>query len=358
MKKVLFATTALVATAGVAAADITLSGSAEMGIAGGTWMTRGSDNVVGTADDTGTDGAQFHTDIDVTFTLSGATDNGLTFGASIDLDEVDGSGGIGPSGPDGSVFLSGNFGTITMGDTDGAFDWAMNEVPTGPGSINDAETSHYGFSANDGLDETFRRGDAEGHVLRYDHSVGAIGFAVSVEIDDRNGIPVGAAINDDPIFGLGVRYDANFGGADMEIALGYQTGGDGAAAPGTNPSIMGLSINTNVSGINLGLNYSVTDYDVAGRPDQEHVGIGIGYTMDAFSFGINWGRFDNRGGFAGSESSGFGLSAGYDLGGGASVVFGYSRGEITYAAANAPVGAVAGVGYDDTLWSLGLSMSF
>ncbi|HDR27679.1 MAG TPA: porin, partial [Rhodovulum sp.] len=35
MKKVLFATTALVASAGIAAADITLSGSAQMGIKGG-----------------------------------------------------------------------------------------------------------------------------------------------------------------------------------------------------------------------------------------------------------------------------------------------------------------------------------
>lgn len=35
MKKVLFATTALVATAGVAAAEVSLSGYAEIGIVGG-----------------------------------------------------------------------------------------------------------------------------------------------------------------------------------------------------------------------------------------------------------------------------------------------------------------------------------
>ncbi|RMH39212.1 MAG: porin, partial [Alphaproteobacteria bacterium] len=68
MKKVLFATTALVATAGVAAADVSISGYAEMGVIGGTGMD-----------------AQFHTDIDATFSMSGTTDNGLTFGASVDL---------------------------------------------------------------------------------------------------------------------------------------------------------------------------------------------------------------------------------------------------------------------------------
>lgn len=348
MKKVLFATTALVATAGVAAADVTLSGSAEMGIVGGDAYTgRGADGIIGTADDT-TGVTQFHTDIDVTFTLSGSTDNGLTFGANFDLDEVDGSAGIGPSGPDGSVFLSGNFGTITMGDTDGAFDWAMNEVPAGPGSINDAETTHGGFNGNAGFDEFFRGGDAEGHILRYDHSVGALAFAVSIEIDDESFTVLPAPTDTDPVIGLGVRYDVNLGGADMEIALGYQTMGVTVGGVSADPSIMGISLDTNVSGLNLGLNYSVTDWDIVGFSDTTHVGIGVGYSMDAISFGLNWGRFDDLGGVAGDESSGFGLSAGYDLGGGASVLFGYSTTDMT----------IGGVNADSNIWSLGLSMSF
>ncbi|KKL69695.1 hypothetical protein LCGC14_2112360, partial [marine sediment metagenome] len=72
MKKVLFATTALVASTSFAMADVDLSGVAEMGIFGGDGIED-----------------QFHTDIDVTFSMSGSTDNGLTFGASIDLDESD-----------------------------------------------------------------------------------------------------------------------------------------------------------------------------------------------------------------------------------------------------------------------------
>ena len=80
MKKVLFATTALVATAGVASAEVALTGFAEMGITGG-------DNAFG---DTYSSGAtnppvddvntNLHTDIGVTFTLSGETDGGLAFG--------------------------------------------------------------------------------------------------------------------------------------------------------------------------------------------------------------------------------------------------------------------------------------
>ena len=71
MKKVLLGTTALVMTAGVAAADVTFSGYAEIGIF-----------------DNDSDDVQFHHDIDVKFSLSGESDNGLSFGATIDLDEV------------------------------------------------------------------------------------------------------------------------------------------------------------------------------------------------------------------------------------------------------------------------------
>ena len=131
MKKVLLATSALVASAGIASAQgVELSGHAEMGIIGGSAIE-----------------TQFHTDIDVTFTMSGETDNGLTFGASIDLDESDGSGtgatAVGASAAFGNttqggetVFISGSFGTLTMGDTDGAFDWALTEVAIG-GAIAD-----------------------------------------------------------------------------------------------------------------------------------------------------------------------------------------------------------------------------
>jgi outer membrane protein OmpU len=79
MKKVLFATTALVATAGVASADIALSGVAQMGIQGGS----------------GNATTQFVQDIDITFTMSGTADNGTTFGAAIDLDEN--AAGVGPT---------------------------------------------------------------------------------------------------------------------------------------------------------------------------------------------------------------------------------------------------------------------
>ena len=164
MKNILFATTALVATAGIASADLAISGYAEIGL---------SDN-----NTTAGQGWQFHQDVEVTFTMSGETDTGLSFGTSVQLDEGGTTGaGTDTADDDGyAVFVSGGFGTVTMGDTDGAFDWAMIETNVTGGSIADDETNHSGFAGNGGLD-----GTEDGQVLRWNYSMGAIGIAASME---------------------------------------------------------------------------------------------------------------------------------------------------------------------------------
>ncbi len=116
MKKVLLATTALVGLAGAAAAEVTISGSAEMGIVGG-----GVNATNGSGGET-----QFFNDVDIKFTLTGESDSGLSFGAVVDLDEA-GNLGNEFDNQGTSVFISGAFGTLTMGDTDGAIDWAITD---------------------------------------------------------------------------------------------------------------------------------------------------------------------------------------------------------------------------------------
>ena len=180
MKKILFASTALVATAGVASAQdlgVALTGGAEMGIFGGDFYGNNNDD------------AQFLTDLEVRFTLSGEADNGLTFGATIDLDEAidpdycsqPGAGGTNTNGPavcgesDMSVFIAYGGARLTMGDTDGALDWAMTEVGIG-GAIADDHTTHAGFNFNSGLDGTF-----DGQVVRFDYAFDAFSVAISTE---------------------------------------------------------------------------------------------------------------------------------------------------------------------------------
>jgi len=309
MKKLLLASSALVASAGVASADVSLSGSAEMGLVGGT----------------STD-AQFHQDVDVTFSMSGTTDGGLEFGTAVDLDEDAGSVGTDDAGV--AAFISGAFGTLTLGDTDGGFDWAMSEVPGGSGSLADDETEHDGYNSNSGLDGTH-----DGQIARYDHAFGDFAFALSAEVDDGD--------VKDPIVGIGVKYSADMGGNTLGFGVGYQTG---ETAAGNEASVVGVSVSYAIDALSVGLNYSVQEQD-DWTEDQTHMGIGVSYSMDALTFGANYGVFDNVGGNDGDEKTGFGLSAGYDLGGGASILAGYGSSD--------PVS-----GSDTDSWSLGLAMSF
>ncbi len=287
MKKVLLASTALVAISGAALANenISLSGSAEMGVK-----------------DTGVGDAVFHKDADVSFTLSSTTDAGLTFGTGLNFDDDGG-------GDNYAVHVGGQFGTVTLGDTDGAFDWALTEVD-GAGSIADDQTSHDGMhGGNDDLDGS--------NILRYDNSFGGMGVALSFEQDKGAG----------DIIGVGVT--GSFG--DFDVGAGFQSNDDS--------NIAGVSVMAEFGGIGGGLNFSRLSNDNA--DDLRRMSVGGTYTEGAVAVHVNFGQ--NK--MGDTEDSGFGVAAQYDMGG-AKVQFGYGNSD------NA----------DDTMdkdtWSLGLKMSF
>jgi outer membrane protein OmpU len=323
MKNILLTSTALVAFAGAAAADVAISGYAEMGIFGG-------DNVATT---------QFFTDIDVTFTMSGETDNGLTFGASIDLDESDGSGSFATTDTVGSspafapntqggetLFISGGFGTLTLGDTDGALDWAMTDIGNigNPGSIADDETTHAAYVGS------YLDGAYDGQILRYNYSFGDFGVAVSAEQDD-------ADLRDDG-FAIGVRYSMDMGGVGIDFGLGYQ---EASLTTTVDIDALGLSVVADFGDFSAGINYVDFGSDDL-TEDGDYLGFGVGYSANGLSIHANYAEIDVT---SGDDTDGFGLAVAYDLGGGASVKGGYG---------SASVGSAASV---DT-WSLGLALSF
>ena len=113
MKKLLIASTALVATAGMASADITISGHAAAGIHSGL-------DTAGTSTAVAADG--IYSNVGVDFTMTGATDNGISFSATLNIDageEID-TGDFEYDGDDGghaglgAVSMTGTFGTLTF----------------------------------------------------------------------------------------------------------------------------------------------------------------------------------------------------------------------------------------------------
>ena len=98
MKKILLATTVLAMSAGFAAADVSVSGDARMGVVS-------SDGV-----------SEFWNRARVKFSGSGTTDGGLAFGGSFRAGEA--ADADDDQASSGSAFISGAFGKITMGSVD------------------------------------------------------------------------------------------------------------------------------------------------------------------------------------------------------------------------------------------------
>jgi outer membrane protein OmpU len=295
MKKLLIASTALVATAGMATADITMSGYAEIGMVD-----------YGTAV-----GMEMHSDMDVTFKLSGASDNGLTFGASIDLDEV--AGGIASTGGSQAVHVSGGFGTLTMGDTDGALDKANAEVASLT-AIADDHTAHSGYNGGAGLDS--------GDILRYDTTYNGFGISASLAQSDV------AVANDVIAYGITTTLGT------VALSAAFQDN--------NTQDITAVSAKTTVGGLGMTVNYSEASMGTAAT-SYEHSGFGLNYTMSGVNLHANYGSFDFDNG---TSADGFGLAANYGLGGGATVMVGYGN------------GTAQGATADVTTFSVGLGLSF
>lgn len=326
MKKILLATTMLAGTAGIAAAEVAVSGYAEIGIIRSEAGFAGSTN------------AQFHQDVEVTFTMSGETDGGLSFGAAIDLDETNVAAGD-DSGT--TVFVSGAFGKLTMGDTDGALDWAVADAGALT-SMGDDHTTHVFYFAANGFD-----GSHDNQVVRYEYSFGDFGVALSYEQANNNAT---GTLQDDNV-AIGATYSMDMGGTALKFGLGYQAGSqNNGAAVFTNGDVIGASVSAELAGgFSASLGYTKTDYDaltVGGAAstlvDFAHTGLGLTYTTGALSLHANLGYFNPD---VGASDSTYGLAVNYDLGGGAVVMAGYGS----------DVSAVAG---DQSQYSIGLGLSF
>jgi len=297
MKKFLLATTALVGFAGAAAADVKVGLTAEFGVSN--------------RDGAGT---QFHQGYNVKFSGSAETDGGLAFGASTRLD-MDGTSeeNQNPAGDAGTVFISGAFGKLTMGDTDGGFDWAVAEHSFIT-NLTDEISTHAGFDTHSGFD-----GKQDDQVLRYEYKMGDMSLAASYE-QANNGDTTDLSDS----MGLGVKYKMAMGTTSVALGLGYQSGSNGSATTSTDGSVVGGSVTASMdNGLTLGLSYASYSFDstdVSGvastAEDYTTTGIALAYTSGAMTVAANLGQKDYD---TSADADGWGAGVNYDLGGGAVV---------------------------------------
>ena len=190
MKKVLLASTALVLTAGVAAADVTVTGSANMGV---QYVEDGFDG--------GNEDFGIHYELDFNVVGSGTTDNGLTFGASMDLDLDDGDQSAEIDDPE--VFIEGAFGRLTFG----AVDSASDNLTLGISDI-----GFDGIGVDDDSDTFIGAGTAN---VMYTGTFADFAIVITADVSDSTDGP-----SDD--YGVGVGYA--FG--DFEVAAAYENVAD------------------------------------------------------------------------------------------------------------------------------------
>ena len=403
MKKILFASTALatLAIGGAASADIELFGNARLGLGyninnDGTVNrpaeddTSSKDNSKRTLnvrnpdwDPTDPDSPEFIESTIVTqvgstedfravsrirfgVTMTGETDSGIAFGATIRADNA-GGGGTGPSAVSGQtageVFVSGAWGTLTFGDTNAADEQHVGDAGgnlsvTGLGDLN--ETPYISNGGGFGDNRINFASDPEARpTVRYDYNFAGLGVSVSTD-RKLESVGVGGSYTyefaDGSITG-GVGY-YDFAAFDTEV-----TGVGTVEVKGGEQWSVGAT--GNYAGFSAGVVYTAASSDgsdaVAG--DLDVLNVGLGYEMNAWSFAAWYGKILTGNGNleAYNDEDTYGLTVAYDLGGGASVNFGiaqsYGRSEIGQRS-DALVGGYAPAYESATIGDFGIKMEF
>ncbi|WP_424943437.1 porin [Aliiroseovarius crassostreae] len=296
MKKILFASTALVATAGVASADIAFSGGANMGL---KYNDGAAEELI------------LHREITLTVAMTGETDGGLTFGADMTIT----AGGVG----DVVVYIEGGFGKLAAGDVGSAVDAHIGVGDLGFDGIGTDNIAEAQIDAND-------KGS-----LMYTGTFGDFTVAASWNGSTNHAVAHGtsgtgaAAVPAtftaaDPVvqeneFSIAAKYAMG----NYTVAVGYDEGnGTDVFSVGLGASIDAFSINGVLSTSTAGESYGLT----------------AGYTMGATTITAAYSKDDV------ANAEGYGIGFGYDLGGGATLA--------------GAVGEVNNV----TVADLGITMSF
>jgi outer membrane protein OmpU len=260
MKKVLLATTALVLSAGVASAEVSVSGNARVGL---------------TYNEANAQSTLMNSRVRIAFSASGETDSGLSYSASARIRTGnEGDASVNAFNELG-VTISGAFGSLTVGSESSAAEYAVGDL---------AGVGYAG--AGSGNETAFLTG------ARALYSITTGGLTVYAS--------AGQLGSDE--FSAAVAYSA---GA-MSAGVGYE---DNGAQTATSASVGYAMGDTKVKAVYM-------DSDAAG----EQMGASVAHAMGAVSMSAYYLTTDAVG--AGADDNNYGLGVGYDLGGGAKLAAG------------------------------------
>ena len=289
MKKILIATTALVATAGVAAADVKLSGYARFG---------------GVFNDA-TDDVNGISRLRLQFDATTQTDGGLTLGARLRV-QAEEEGAANATGRFNTARFFGSAGgvTIAMGNILGVIEAAPNlYLPTKSAGMGLEGNGFRSLAAN-----TVSNGGNFGWTAYQSASALNKGATNGVEvIYSANGI--GLHVHSTEVgYGVGASYRF----ADYVVAAAYEDFDNG-------DSVLFLSAGAKFGAFDGAISYAETEY---GNVKADKVSLRAGYNANDALYVYGFVADENNG-----VNETFGLGASYALGGGASVEAGWTHTE-------------------------------
>lgn len=314
MKKVLFATSALVLSAGFASAEVAVSGDGRMGV-----IYDGND-------------AQFSSRARVKFTLTGESDSGLSFGGAFRVDQEnytfsnsDGYNSRSAArGTAGAVWISGTYGKLSMGDVVSASEAAIGDL---------AEVGYTdGEFAGDPEELFFLTGDGvnidQGPNILYEYTINNISLYASAS----DGVNRGwyTTVGSEPADGIDTASTAyalaaKYEGSNFWASLSYSKHDDareiGLAAEGSfnNFSVKGVYLDYDDNeGFEIEQGPTAAPIFVAATLEKTY-GLSMAYQMDAILVEGFYRRdeLESLDGTVDADFDSFGIGVEYDLGGGA-----------------------------------------
>ncbi|MEM8553734.1 MAG: porin, partial [Pseudomonadota bacterium] len=190
---------------------------------------------------------------------------------------------------------------------------------------------------------------------RYDITVSGFSVGLSAELDDDLDAAGDAEELDDPMLGIGAKYTIELAGGSVALGAAYQGAEDTYLAGASAGASFGdLSVGASffdgeISGVAITGAGDDRELTITGNGPEvgiTYYGLSVGYSFGAASIGVNYGLHDVE---DEGEISGYGITAGYDLGGGLSLQAGYGYGEID---------PDAGDTLEVDSYSFGVAMSF
>ena len=253
MRKILLASTALVAVAGISAAN------AEISLSGGydfEYTSVSDDQTDNTT--AGENGTSMSSDIDLAASYSTTTDTGLSISVSYDID-----------GDTGSASIGGDFGTITMDDGNEAM---------GIGGGDADSVSNMGIVGDNTI--AYSGGEAiNGGIIAYSNTFGGIEFGI--------GFGDGGVASDADETSDGVSYSSSVNGADFSIGYASASTGsanDAVASADLNASSLAVDVSVGNISVSMARNAQKSDRNddnasATGTNDLSSTNFGLSYVI-------------------------------------------------------------------------------